>query len=133
MDDFIRGVVSTDSDVSNSPIKRLKVQNTYNILRRTDDGYQRINLDDFCLFYMLMSRPDPQVDIAFLMMDQNRTGHVSKSDFSKYMGTYFDMDCDFVRLFFGNGQVIRVNEFSQFLVELQKEVSLSCERRESEE
>ncbi|GMH62708.1 hypothetical protein TL16_g03535 [Triparma laevis f. inornata] len=121
MDDFIKGIVSTD-DVSSDPIKRLKVQNTYNILRRTDDGYQRINLDDFCIFYMLMSRPDPQVDIAFLMMDKNRKGHVSKSDFGKYIGTYFDMDCDFVRLFFGSGQVIRVNEFSQFLVELQKEI-----------
>jgi len=121
MDDFVSGVLSGSGD--GDPAQLLKITNTYNIMRRADDGHQRINFADFCIYMMLMSRPDPQVDIAFLQMDADRQGHVSRSNFEAYMGPSFDMSSDFVDLFFGKGQVIRVNEFSQFLVELQREIA----------
>ena len=58
----------------------LRVANTFNILRKSK-GYQRINLEDFCLFHAIMARPDPEVDIAFLLMDRQKRGYISLYDF----------------------------------------------------
>ena len=108
MDDFVTGVLSGGGGGGNGdPAQLLKITNTYNILRRADGGHQRINFADFCIYMMLMSRPDPQVDIAFLQMDTGGLGHVSRANFEAYMGKSFDISTDFVDLFFGKGQVIR--------------------------
>lgn len=77
-DDFVRCV--NDEDGNNDGNARYRVASTYSILRKTE-GLQKINLADFCLFHILMARPDPEVDIAFLLMDQSRSGTVSLNDF----------------------------------------------------
>ena len=76
---------------------------------------------NFCIFYALMSRPDPQVDIAFMLMDKTSTGSISLTDFKAYVDSSFDLNTDFVKRFFGRGKELRIAEFSQFLVEFQKE------------
>lgn len=43
----------------------VRIANTYNILRK-QEGVQKINMADFCLFHLLMARPDPEVDSEFL-------------------------------------------------------------------
>lgn len=69
-----------DGNSSREPNAGYRVASTYSILRKTE-GLQKINLADFCLFHILMARPDPEVDIAFLLMDQSRTGTINLDDF----------------------------------------------------
>lgn len=79
-DDFVKCVTDEEGNASGEPNAGYRVASTYNILRKTE-GLQKINLADFCLFYILMARPDPEVDIAFLLMDQNRSGTIHLDDF----------------------------------------------------
>ena len=79
MDDFVRCVTDREG-TADDPSAGSRVANTYSILRKAQ-GTQKINLSDFCLFYLLMARPDPEVDIAFLLMDQSRTGTITFEDF----------------------------------------------------
>lgn len=44
----------------------IRVKNTYNLLRKTTE-YQQIKFSDYCIFHLIMSRPDPEVDIAMLV------------------------------------------------------------------
>jgi hypothetical protein len=78
-DDSHEGGTGNEDD-GIDPTMRVRLANTYNILRKAE-GYQKINLWDFCLFHLLMARPDPEVDIAFLLMDQKRNGYIDLDDF----------------------------------------------------
>lgn len=127
MDDFVR-CVSDREGTSDNPTAGHRVANTYSILRKTE-GVQKIDLSEFCLFYMIMARPDPEVDIAFLLMDQSRTGTVTLDDFKHFLelhegGSHFDLNCDFVRRHFGKDgkRSIRPYVFSQFLSDFQREM-----------
>ena len=40
-----------------------------------------IGLSDFCLLHLLMARPDPEVDVAFVLMDRRRRGYIDLDDF----------------------------------------------------
>lgn len=89
MDDFVKSCIDPEisSSLSSSESTRddgaahaIRIANTFNILRKSR-GYQRINLEDFCLFHAIMARPDPEVDIAFLLMDRRRRGYISLDDF----------------------------------------------------
>lgn len=127
MDDFVQCVCDREG-TSDDPSAASRVANTYSILRKTE-GMQKINLSDFCLFYLLMARPDPEVDIAFLLMDKSRTGTITLDDFKTFLelhegGSHFDLDCDFVRRHFGKGgkRSIRPNVFPQFLQDFQREM-----------
>jgi solute carrier family 25 (mitochondrial aspartate/glutamate transporter), member 12/13 len=87
-----------------------------------------IRLTDFCLFHLLMARPDPEVDIAFLLMDRHKTGRIALDDFATFIANsaypYFDLKSEFVLRHFGRtGQrTIRSYQFSHFLVDLQREM-----------
>jgi solute carrier family 25 aspartate/glutamate transporter 12/13 len=127
MDDFVRSCLDREG-METDYSARIRMANTYNILRKTD-GIQKINLADFCLFHLLMARPDPEVDIAFLIMDQNRTGTITLDDLIQFLGTHnaehaFELDCDFIKRHFGRDgkRTIRPNNFPQFLTEFQREM-----------
>ena len=95
--------------------------------------------EDFLLFDLLMSRPDPYFDIAFLLADKHRRGYLDKSDVKLLLNTPtalgqqaykwqknseqghsrtadFDMDCDLMKRFFGNdgSGKLRIDAFSTF-------------------
>ena len=127
MDDFVHCVGDIEN-TADDPTAASRVANTYNILRKTE-GLQKIDLSDFCLFYLLMARPDPEVDIAFLFMDQSRTGTITLDDFKNFLelqegGSHFDLDSDFVHRHFGKDgkRSIRPNVFPQFLADFQREM-----------
>ena len=104
------------------------VANAYHEILKTSARHHKknqITFQDFCLFHLLMARPDPEVDIAFMIMDLHGTGTITREDFEGYLDTldfYFDPHSEFVERHFGHGQTIRAHHFSQFLAELQKEM-----------
>jgi CRP-like cAMP-binding protein len=127
MDDFVR-CCSDQEGVANGPDAQIRFANTYSLLRKTE-GIQRISLADFCLFHILMARPDPETDVAFLLMDQSRTGNITLEDFKHFLdlhegGRYFNTNSDFVRRHFGKDgtRSIRHHCFSQFLSDFQREM-----------
>ena len=132
MEDFIHSSLKEDKDkesISTNSAEALSIANAYNSILQSSAWSQynnnRIYLADFCLFYLLISRPDPEVDIAFLLMDRSKTGSITKADFQKYLSNlpyYFDGESEFVQRHFGQGQTIRSYQFSQFLVDLQREM-----------
>jgi hypothetical protein len=138
MDDFVSSCFSSEEEGrkekrnDKNQLLSNRIANTYNILRK-EAGIQRINFSDYCLFHLLMARPDPEVDIAFLLMDSERTGHVNLTDFKRYISSrenslsgisHFDLDCDIVKRFFGKrgDKQLAIREFSEFLKELQREM-----------
>jgi Ca2+-binding EF-hand superfamily protein len=128
MDEFIRSCTDREEMDSRDPRMKLRMANTFNILRKTE-GVQKINLANFSLFHLLMARPDPEVDIAFLLMDDDRTGTISLANLRSFLelneeNQYFDLNCEFVRRHFGEDgkRCIRYHVFPQFLAELPKEM-----------
>ena len=79
---------------------------------------QRIYLHDYCLLQLLWSRPDPHVDWAFGWMDRRSKGHLQSDDLSEFL----DIDSDFCHRFLGPHNKLRPQHFSQFLLELPKEL-----------
>lgn len=131
MEDFIQSC-SAEATATPSRSGGLSIANTYqNILRkspyqRSQRQEQMVRLTDFCLFHLLMARPDPEVDIAFLLMDRRKAGSINVHDFQTYVANipYFDMQSEFVQRHFGpqGNRTIRTHQFSQFLVDLQREM-----------
>ena len=126
MDEFVRSCLDREGD-DQDPSARLRMANTYKLLRKPD-GIQKIHLANFCLFHLLMSRPDPEVDIAFLLLDRDRTGAITLDNLSSFLDTqdrqFFTLDCDFVKRHFGldGKRTIRPTHVSQFLVDFQQEM-----------
>ena len=86
MEDFIHSSLKEDKDkesISTNSAEALSIANAYNSILQSSAWSQynnnRIYLADFCLFYLLISRPDPEVDIAFLLMDRSKTGSITTS------------------------------------------------------
>lgn len=110
------------------PWARSRVANTLQLLKPSrDPSYQRISLSDFCWFYFLLARPDPEVDIAFLLMDQRQSGHVGLAQVASLVEPVFpgtDYESDFFRRYFGDdGQKsLRPTHFSQFFTDLHEEM-----------
>lgn len=141
MDDFIRSCVRNEEEeetavtATTTPTTTggsISIANSYQSILRSyvhlnnNQEQNRIYLPDFCLFHLLMSRPDPEIDIAFLLMDRHRTGTITRADFEEYLSNvpYFDKQSEFVQRHFGQGQTIRSSDqFSQFLVDLQREMT----------
>ena len=87
----------------------------------------KFHLNDFCFFFFLLARPDPEVDIAFLLMDENRTGQIGLHDIEAFLLPVFpdlDFQSQFFQRYFGvdGNQCIRSTSFSQFLIDLQREI-----------
>lgn len=126
MDEFVKSCL--DHEGNNQDARaRLRMANTYKLLRKPD-GIQKINLANFCLFHLLMSRPDPEVDIAFLLLDKDRTGTITLGNLASFLNTqdrqFFNLDCDFIRRHFGpdGKRTIRPTHVSQFLSDFQQEM-----------
>ena len=142
MDDFVQAVEDLQTEensslpamMQDSSLVSLRIANTYSILRRnyhqisTSTSQQpRIYLDDFCFFHFLMARPDPEVDIAFLLMDEKQTGQISLDDLAKFLRPVFpdlDFQSQFFERYFGKkgNHSIRQTHFSQFLADLPREM-----------
>jgi len=123
-------VDSSTSSSSSLSASMSPIANAYqSILRGTSSTYHdeknHVTLEDFCFFQFLMARPDPEIDIAFILMDRSKAGMITRSDFEHYLETsapYFDRKGEFVERHFGQNRVIRVHQFSQFLHDLQREL-----------
>jgi solute carrier family 25 aspartate/glutamate transporter 12/13 len=140
MEDFVEACERQESDnmpTLQDPLVGLRIANTYKILRRRhmqegDNEEEsaappRVYLADFCLFHLLMARPDPEVDIAFLLMDQRQTGLINLEDLAKFVEPVFptlNLKSQFFERYFGKDgkQSIRETHFSQFLLDLQREM-----------
>jgi CRP-like cAMP-binding protein len=74
MDDFVNSCRQQMSNVAGTVTTtgedgdefHIRVKNTYSLLRK-NTGYQQIKFPDYCIFHLIMSRPDPEVDIAMLV------------------------------------------------------------------
>ena len=138
MDDFIDSITDArNPDLPDTPAREaqfkarsMRISNTFKIFRESRVGGHKltrnINFPEFCLFHQIMNRPDPEVDIAFAFMDRQRRGYIDRADFKQWvaaMSNEFDMESEFVRRFFPTqDKNIGIKEFSQFLVEFQKEL-----------
>jgi solute carrier family 25 aspartate/glutamate transporter 12/13 len=126
MDEFVQSCLDREGN-DHDPTARVRMANTYKILRKPD-GIQKISLANFCLFHLLMSRPDPEVDIAFMLLDKDRTGCITLENLANFLQTQdqqsFDLDCDFVKRHFGpyGKRTIGPNHVSQFLADFQQEM-----------
>jgi solute carrier family 25 aspartate/glutamate transporter 12/13 len=141
MEDFVEACERQESDnmpTLQDPLVGLRIANTYKILRQrhTQEGDNdneenaappRVYLADFCFFHLLMARPDPEVDIAFLLMDQKETGQIDLDDLANFVRPVFptlNLKSQFFERYFGadGQQSIREIHFSQFLLDLQREM-----------
>jgi solute carrier family 25 aspartate/glutamate transporter 12/13 len=134
MEDFVEACEQETTDTLptlQDPLVGLRIANTYNILKRghneEGDSPPRIYLADYCTFHLLMARPDPEVDIAFLLMDQRQTGQIDLDDLATFVEPFFpglDLTSQFFQRYFGKEgtQSIRQLHFSQFLLDLQREM-----------
>jgi len=149
MDDFVKAVTEFQTKGNGHPsmlqdsLVSLRIANTYSILRRNYNDVSssvdpRIYLDDFAFFQFLMARPDPEVDIAFLLMDEKQTGQISLEDLAKFLQPVFpdlDLKSQFFQRYFGKQgkHSIRQTHFSQFLADLQREMGKQAFLRAVEE
>lgn len=124
MDDFLASCIDSDQndDLKSKELLKLRLANTFGILMMNEDAKKLVSFEEFCTFHLLMSRPDPEVDIAFILMDRERRGYITLSDFKTYVkargaGTPFDEEGEFVRRYFGQDgtNIIRHYTFSHFL------------------
>jgi len=122
---------TTNNNNSTDDEFHIRVKNTYNILRKTT-GYQQIKFHDYCIFHLIMARPDPEVDIAMLIMDRSRKGYLTLEDVAQF-GT-MDINSEFVRRHFGEDgrRVIRDFSFSEFLVDYTREMGRQAFLKELE-
>jgi len=134
MDNCIRSL--SEFNEKGSFIKSVKSIDAYNILKTSQhQGDSKIGLTDFCIFHLLKARPDPEIDIAFLLMDRNKRGFINLEDFKAFTNGQneiiandnfrFNTDSDFSKRYFRDGQcVIQHLLFSQFFMDYQKELGL---------
>lgn len=99
-----------------------RLAHTYRILKGRSSHDKRITFKDYCFFRMLLSRTDPEVDIAFLLIDSRQRGRISLEDLRSFVPSDVRLDTDFFTRHF-SGRSIRPQEFSQFLVGLQQELA----------
>lgn len=138
MDDFAAAIEQEEGvpPAMQDPTVNLRIANTYNILSKQNSS--RIYLADFCLFHLLMARPDPEVDIAFLLMDYRQTGQIHIEDLQRFMEPIYpnlDLRSQFFQRYFGKNLdlSVRHHHFSQFLVDLQREIGKQAFLRAIEE
>eukprot|EP00606_Chrysophyceae_sp_TOSAG23-5_P000288 GSChrysophyteH2.ASY1.ANO1.12.1 assembled CDS len=121
-----------------------QVQSLFSLVTGGKSKDDLVHYEDFLLFDLLMSRPDPYFDIAFLLADSHRRGYLDKEDVKLLLQapsggalggaqTYkwqkagssdalpakavdFDFDCDLFKRFFGYDGTgkLRIDAFSTF-------------------
>jgi solute carrier family 25 aspartate/glutamate transporter 12/13 len=127
--DLITNPFPTSKLAQTDPWARQRVASTLHLLQpsRAKSYHSQISLKDFCWYYFLLARPDPEVDIAFLLMDQQQSGRVGLAQVASLVEPVFpqtDYESDFFRRYFGeNGQEsLRLSHFSQFFMDLHQEL-----------
>eukprot|EP00953_Heterococcus_sp_UTEX-ZZ885_P035600 18367-Heterococcus_DN1.PRE.6 len=132
MDDFVK---SCNDGINNDPVQGERLLTLLRLLRGDSEF---INFRDFTVFNLLMTRPDPEFDIAFMLMDRDHKGYITRDDVSAFLlhnrrsqAVQFDMNCDVVKRYFGrNGdRRLRVDAFSVFFLSLQSEVAQQAFKR----
>ena len=99
-------------------------------------SFEKLN-EDFTRFSLLMSRPDPHFDIAFLLADKKKRGYLEISDVESLLEKTnllpeddsdgplkFDMNCDVIRRYFGDQlkSKLRIDAFTSFFCQLHQEM-----------
>ncbi|GKY90693.1 hypothetical protein MPSEU_000042700 [Mayamaea pseudoterrestris] len=117
---------------TSDPLVDVSLVNLYRVLNRrrgdrSNDDSQNVYLADFCFLHLLMARPDPEVDLAFLLFDEQQSGRVFMKDVHRCLHPYFpsvNYRSEFFQNYFGKdaSKCIRQSTFPQFLVELQREL-----------
>ena len=106
-----------------------------------DETADKVSFEDFITFNLLMSRPDPFYDIAFLLADTKKRGYLDIQDVEKLLASNpllpdfdsdsanpdkgkFDMDCDVIKRYFGDSRQgkLRIDAFTSFFVDLHQEM-----------
>jgi len=123
--DFIRGFLGLFPDANFNP---RSVSLLGGIIDTSKDGF--ISFPEFQAFEGLLCLPDALYITAFQLFDVNGSGLVSFENFASVMKqttlnqrTPFDLDGEFVRLYFGKEKQRHVpySEFSQFLHDFHEE------------
>ena len=92
----------------------------------------RIDYRNFSIFNLLMTRPDPHFEIAFLLTDEEKKGYVTVDNVNNLLhrvkfagGASFRFNCDLIHRYFGKSgnRRLRAEEFSSFFTELQREIA----------
>lgn len=129
-EEFLRAITDQLVEYQNnhldSVLFNLRLASAYSSLQG-GDASDRIYLEDFCFLHLLVARPDSEVDMAFLLIDERHTGQIFLSDLVKFLRPVFpDIDYNgaFFDRYFGKDrkQSIRQMHFSQFFVDLQREI-----------
>ncbi len=94
-----------------------------------------VSFKDFVIFNLMMSRPDPYFDIAFLLADKDKKGYLTIDDVKRLLdnarweksfgkSAKFDMNCDLMKRFFGTDSKtrLRIDAFTSFFCALQMEL-----------
>ncbi|CAM9116445.1 unnamed protein product, partial [Discosporangium mesarthrocarpum] len=106
MEDFAKSCLEGDS--LSTELKRTKEHRLQSLFHLLRGGRDVITFRDFVLFNILMARPDPEYDIAFILMDSSRRGYVILDDVKAFLSNNqrmesfeFNFDCDLMKRFFG--------------------------------
>ncbi len=131
-DDFVRSLgVENSSGRVHAGISKGRLQQLFELADRNGNG--KLGFDEYSRFMLLISRPEPEYDVAFMIFDRNKDGLVDKDEFAKAMSErrlfasldlQFDSNCNLVQRYFGldGKRKLRFGEFAQFFTELQFEV-----------
>ena len=141
-EDLVKACAATT--LIDNPEAHAQVQALFQIIvGDDDDGSDRVSYDDFTTFSLLMSRPDPYFDIAFLLADKKKRGYLDIHDVENLLGrtnllpgsseednsegakvVKFDMDCDVIRRYFGDNLKgkLRIDAFTSFFCQLHQEM-----------
>ncbi|KAG5190897.1 hypothetical protein JKP88DRAFT_297327 [Tribonema minus] len=133
MEDFVRSCLDGMGDQN-----VLKGERLLYLLRLLRGDSEFIDFRDFTVFNLLMTRPDPEYDIAFMLMDRDHKGYITRDDVTAFLlhnrrseAVGFDAQCDVMRRYFGEdgSGKLRVEAFSLFFLALQSEVAQQAFRR----
>ena len=136
-EDLVKACAATT--LIDNPEAHAQVQALFQIICGDDNDNDKVSYDDFTTFSLLMSRPDPYFDIAFLLADKKKRGYLEIQDINDLLAktnllpaegdgagdaVKFDMDCDVIRRYFGDqlkGK-LRIDAFTSFFCQLHQEM-----------
>jgi len=122
--DFLRVMVG-DNNPLIAMVDKEKLRNIFDLVALDKTGL--ISFTEFLLFQELISSPYADYEIAFLIVDKDKDGMITRDEFvhviSKTYPSFFNPDSEWEKFFFGsNGQKsLSFAEFTQALKGLEKE------------
>ncbi|KAF0852751.1 mitochondrial solute carrier family 25 (mitochondrial aspartate/glutamate transporter) member 12/13 [Andalucia godoyi] len=131
LDDFLKSMIAEPDghkdesfDTSDSHLRLL-----FNYASRDRTGL--INFSEYVLLFKLLTTPESEFEIAFVLFDLDGKGTVTKDEFKRVISANksgfladFDFDCELMRRFFGSSGSgnLSFSQFSQFLKEFKNEM-----------